>query len=172
MLQLLRAVWRYRARIEALGARGQTEVATALRSAIEARVVGRHGLRGYRLAMRALLAGAAACFAIAVIVAVMLWQTLGAPWAALAVLPLIPAGLLLMWRFAWGAPLDWLDEFADPDRTVPLAELPTRLRAIAADVREVANVPRSISRELEELADHVDSAPRTDQSIVRSSEPT
>lgn len=153
-LRLLRAVWRYRGRIEAHGAAYQVELATSVRTALDARAVGRAALGGYRLAMRALISAAIALVVLALLVAALLWQL--EPWFALLALPvLLGAAALLWWRFTWGAPLDWLTEHADPEREVPLRELPTRLRALAAEARDIANVPERLSDELDALASDV-----------------
>ena len=66
--------------------------------------------------------------------------------------PLVPGLLLAWWRVTWGAPLDWLDEHADPSRTVSTAELPGHLRALAAQTRSLAHVPARLSEQLEALA--------------------
>ena len=158
-LRLLRAVWRYRGRIEAHGDQYQAELATAVSTALDERIAGRVAIRGYRLAMRLLLVGAIALAALAVILAALLWRANA--WLALLALPvLVGAAALAWWRLTWGAPLDWLTEHADPDRVVPLRELPTRLRALAAESRRVANIPERHSDELDALAgDVADEAP-------------
>lgn len=161
-LRLLRALWRYRGRIEAHGDQYQAELATAVRTALDERLAGRVAIAGYRLAMRLLLAGAIVLAALAVLLAVLLWQTNA--WLALLALPLLAGGAALAWwRVTWGAPLDWLTEHADPDRAVPMRELPARLRALAAESRRVANVPGRLADELDALAgDVADTQPSTD----------
>ncbi|MCW2962641.1 MAG: hypothetical protein JWM25_57 [Thermoleophilia bacterium] len=162
--RLLRALWRYRGRIEAHGDRYQVELATAVRTALDRQLVGRVALRGYRIAMRALVVGAAVAGLLALVVAWLLWQV--EPWAALAaLLPLALCVLIIVWRFAYGAPLDWLDEFADPTRQVSPRELPGVLRELATELRDVADVPANISRELDSLAD--DAAADIDGAIQR-----
>lgn len=149
--RLLRAVWRYRGRIEAHGNAYQAELATAVRTALDQRLLGRTALGGYRLAMRLLLVGAGGLAVLAVLLAFGLWQL--EPWLALlAVVPAAGAGLLGWWRFVWGAPLDWLQEHADPERTVAIGELPARLHQLARESRSIANVPARLGDELEALA--------------------
>ncbi len=150
-IRLARALWRYRGQLEDHGDDYQAELATMLRTTIVSTVVGRMALSTYRFAMRAMIAGIAALALFALVVAVSLWQL--SPWAAL--LALLPAGgavLVGLWRMSWGEPLDWLTEHADPERSVTLAELPTRLRALALETRSIANVPGRLADELEALA--------------------
>jgi hypothetical protein len=149
--RVVRALWRYRGRIAGHGDRYQAEIATAVRTALDARVGGRAALASYRFAMRLLLGLVIALALIALATAVGLWQV-DHRLALVALVPLLGAGLAAWWRLQWGAPLDWLDEHADPDREVPLGELPARLRALAAETRGLANVPARLSDELELLA--------------------
>jgi hypothetical protein len=149
--QFMRALWRYHGRIANHGDRYQAEVATAVRTALDARVGGRAALAGYRFMMRMLLLLAIALALVAILTAVGLWQ-LDHRLALVGLLPLVGAGVVAWWRLQWGAPLDWLDEHADPEREVPLRELPARLRALAAETRGLANVPARLSDELELLA--------------------
>ncbi|MCW2923579.1 MAG: hypothetical protein JWM98_983 [Thermoleophilia bacterium] len=156
--RLLRALWRYRGKIEAHGDQYQAELATAVHTTLDQRLVGRTALGAYRLAMRALLVGAVVLVLVAVLLAVVLWRV--EHWAAaFSLLVLIPAGLLAWWRISWGAPLDWLDEHADPARTVSITELPASLRRLAAESRRVADIPARIGDELDELAREVEDAP-------------
>lgn len=153
-LRLLRALWRYRGRLEQQGSRYQVELATAVRTALDERVAGRVALGGYRLAMRLLGGAALACGALALVAGLLLWQA--DPWLLLLDLPLLVlTGLLAWWRLTWGAPLAWLEEHADPERTIPLAELPERLRALARETRDIAHVPARLSEELDALAGDV-----------------
>lgn len=153
--RLLRAIWRYRRRVAGHGDRYQVELATTVRTALHGRAAGRLALGAYRAAMRVLLVGAIVLGVLGLVAAWLLWQL--EPWAALAsLLLLVPAVALGWWRLAWGAPLDWLDEHADPDREVALTELPGRLRAVASELRELADVPASLSRELDVLAGDID----------------
>lgn len=149
--RLLRAVWRYRGRIEAHGGAYQAELATAVRTALHGRALGRSALTGYRLLLRALVFGAVALIALAALLAWLLWKV--DPLLALLALPFVIAGCALgWWRIVWGAPLDWLDEHADADRTVSLAEMPGRLRTLAGETRKMANVPAQLAEELDALA--------------------
>lgn len=158
--RLLRAVWRYRGRIEAHGGAYQTELATAVRTALDARIVGRTALGGYRFAMRLLLGAAIVMAILTVLGAISLWRTTDEPLAALLAFPFaVIAGVLGWWRFVWGAPLDWLSEHADPDRTVPLRELPQRLNELARETRSIAHVPARLSEELDALAGDVADGP-------------
>lgn len=150
-IRLARALWRYRGQLEAHGAAYQAELATALRTTILSTVVGHMALSAYRYAMRAMIAAIAALVLFTVVVAVSLWEL--SPWAAL--LALLPAGgavLVGLWRASWGAPLDWLAEHADPDRSVTLNELPSRLQALASETRSITNVPGRLADELDALA--------------------
>lgn len=167
-LRLLRAVWRYRGRIEGHGHAYQAELATAVRTALDQRLAGRAALRGYGFAMRMLLVGAAALFVLALVTAVLLFRV--EPWLALlALLPTFAGGVLAWWRLTWGAPLDWLGEHADPDRSVPLSALPHRLRKLARESRSIANVPARLGDELDALASDIEPAaadsPATDDSF-------
>lgn len=157
-VRLLRALWRYRGRIEAHGGQYQAELATAVHTTLDQRRVGRTALGGYRLAMRALVVGAVLLILLAVLLAVLLWRV-DHRGALVGIVPLVPAGFLTWWRFAWGAPLDWLDEHADRSRTVTIAELPASLRRLAAESRRIADIPARIGDELEELAREVEAAP-------------
>lgn len=151
LVRLLRAIWRYRGQLAAHGDAYQAELATAVRTQLDAGLGGRVALTGYRFAMRLLLFGAITVALLAVLVAVLLYRV-EPPLALLGILVAIPAVALGWWRLVWGRPLDWLDEHADPARTVPLEELPTRLRALAAETRTIANVPARLGDELEALA--------------------
>lgn len=149
--RVARALWRYRGRIEAHGGRYQTEIATALRTALESQVAGRMALGGYRLAMRALVVGCVLLAVLAVVLAVLLWRVEHAA-ALVGLVPLAGAGVLGWWRLAWGAPLDWLAEHADPERRLPLPELPGALRQVARELRQIADVPGALAQELDDLA--------------------
>lgn len=153
--RLLRALWRYRGRIADHGGRYQTELATTVRSALDRRTAGRVALVAYRGAMRALWIGAAVLLLVTLGLGRALWS-IDHRFALAALLPAF-ATLWLVWqRFVWGAPLDWLDEHADPDRTMTVAELPGALRGVARELRELANVPASVSRELDALAGDIE----------------
>lgn len=157
-IRLARAVWRYRGQLEGHGAAYQVELATAIRTTIVSTVPGRFALSGYRFAMRMLLAAIAVLVVIAILFAVGLWQL--SPWASLAALvPLAGAVVVTLWRLSWGAPLDWLSEHADPSRQVTVAELPGRLRELAAETRTIANVPARLADELEALARETEHVP-------------
>lgn len=150
-IRILRALWRYRRTITAHGDRYQTEVAVAVRSAIEANLIGSVGLTGYRMTMRTLMVGAIGLVIVGLLLALALWQV--TPLLVLLALVPVAAGLLLLWwRFTIGAPLDWLDEHDDPARSVPLAELPSRLHELAIETRSIANVPARLADELDALA--------------------
>jgi hypothetical protein len=155
--RLLRALWRYRGRIAGHSDRFQAEVATAVRTALEQALAGRLALRGYRIAMRVLLIVGIVLVVGAIVAGVLLRHH--AAIGALVVIVLLGPGIwALVLRFAWGAPLDWLNEFDDPAREVPIAELPARLRDISRELRDLTDVPGSISRELDELAGDVETA--------------
>jgi hypothetical protein len=102
--------------------------------------------------MRAMMAVAALLVVVALAGGAVLWYEVDHRAVIVALLPLVGAGFVLWWRLAWGAPLDWLDEHADKQRTVTVRELPGRLRALAAEARSLANVPARLSDELDELA--------------------
>jgi hypothetical protein len=130
----------------------EREVASALLAALRARASGRILLGGYRLAMRALVWSAGAWIVLALLAALALWQL--HPVASLpAILVAAPAALLVWWRLAWGAPLDWLLEHADPEHEVPIAELPAHLRELAAQAGDGGEATGPLARELEALAD-------------------
>ena len=156
-IRLLRAVWRYHGRIESHGNQYQAEVATAVRTALDERFAGRTALAGYRLGMRLLVVGVVFLLLLAALAGAGLWQV-AHPLAPLALVPLVGAGMLTWWRLSWGASLDWLEEHADPDRVVPVRELPARLRALAAESRRMADVPARLSDELDALAGDVEPA--------------
>ena len=159
-LRLLRALWRYRGRIHAHGNAYQAELATAVRTALVERFAGRAALGSYRLAMRGIRALAIVMAITAGAMALALLVVM--PWLALlALLPAVAAGVLLWWRFTWGAPLDWLDEHADPARTVTIEELPGRLRELARETRAMVDVPARLADELDALAADVEPAPAT-----------
>ncbi len=150
-IRLVRALWRYRGQLEAHGTAYQVELATTVRTSLVSTTPGRLALNGYVFAMRVMIAGVAALALFALVLATALWQY--SPWWAL--LALLPAGgavLLWIWRMSWGAPLDWLREHADTERTVTLAELPSRLHALAGETRSIANVPGRLADELDALA--------------------
>ncbi|MCW2920688.1 MAG: hypothetical protein JWL76_562 [Thermoleophilia bacterium] len=150
-IRLVRALWRYRGQLEEHGTTYQVELATTVRTSLVATTPGRLALNGYAYAMRAMVAGIAFLVLFALLLAYAMWQL--TPWAALAgLVPLGGAVLLGLWRLSWGAPLDWLREHADTTRTVTLAELPTRLHALAQETRTIANVPKRLADELDELA--------------------
>lgn len=151
VVRLLRALWRYRRQIAEHGDAYQAELATAVHTQLDAALGGRVALAGYRVAMRLLVAGAIAVALLALVLGALLYRI--EPELALLAIPVaIPAGLLTWWRLLWGRPLDWLDQHADRSRTVPLEELPTRLRALAAETRTIANVPARLADQLELLA--------------------
>lgn len=152
LLRCLRALWRYHGRLDEHGTAYQVELATALRTQVDATFGGRAFIGTYRFVLRALLGAAIAVAVLAVLLAIGLWQV-DPRLALLAVLVALPAALLAWWRIAWGAPLDWLYEHADPDRTIALGELPGRLRELAAETRTISNVPARLADELDALAD-------------------
>ena len=150
-IRLVRAMWRYRGEVQAHGDAYQAELATVVHTTVHETIFGRLALSGYRFAMRILVAGVAAAALFTLVLAYALWQV--TPWAATgALLPLVLVGLLVAWRLSWGAPLDWLDEHADPSRRVTLDQLPQRLRALALETRTIANVPARLADELDQLA--------------------
>lgn len=157
--QLIRALWRYRGRIAQHGGAYQSELATAVKTALDARFIGRFAFATYYALMTVLLVLAVIAWIITVVVALVLGFTAGWWWATIAILPAIGAGVLTYWRLSWGGPLDWLNEHADPARRVSLVELPANLRALAAETRTLADVPANISLELEELATAVEDGP-------------
>ncbi|MCW2971842.1 MAG: hypothetical protein JWN72_115 [Thermoleophilia bacterium] len=155
-LRLVRALWRYRGRIAAHGDRYQEELATAVYSTLDGRRAGRLALSGYRAAMKVLLVAAIVLLGLGLGVAALLFVQVG-HWSALAgLLLLLPAVWMLVARFSWGAPLDWIEEHADTTRVVTVDQLPTNLRSIAAELRRLADVPTNISRELDQLAGEVE----------------
>ncbi|MCW2955356.1 MAG: hypothetical protein JWO69_225 [Thermoleophilia bacterium] len=164
--RLLRALWRYRGRIEAHGRRYNVELATALRTLVETNAPMRAGVRLYRLAMRVLLVLAIGLGLVALATTVLLWRE-DARLALLALLPAALAGLLGWWRFAWGAPLDWYSEYADTTRTIPAREVPRILGELATELRGVANVPANVSRDLDDLATRAASDLRVDGPVTR-----
>lgn len=151
MIRLTRAIWRYRGQIEAHGAQYQAELATALRTAIEATAGGRAALAAYRLAMGAMVVVIVALVLLGALIATLLWQVEPA-LALLALLLLVPAVALTLLRLSWGAPIDWLRDNEDPARSVSLQQLPGRLRSLAAESRRIAHVPGRISDELDAIA--------------------
>lgn len=155
-IRLLRALWRYRGRIAAHGARYQVEAATAVRTALELRAAGRISLGAYRIAMRLMIIGIVLCLIAALTTGATIELFAGDWWWLLGAIFVVPAAMLAWFRSIWGAPLDWLDEYADPTRTVPLSELPRRLRELARELRHVADIPANISRDLDDLAGHVE----------------
>ena len=150
-IHLVRALWRYRGQLEDHGTAYQVELATTVRTSLVATTPGRLALQGYTMAMRVMVAGIVSLVLFALVIAAALWQV--TPWASLvALVPLGGAVLVWLWRMTWGAPLDWLREHADTSRTVTLAELPTKLHALAAETRSIANVPGRLADELDALA--------------------
>ena len=151
VLRLLRAVWRYRGRLDDHGGRYQREVATTVHSFVRRRWLGRGAFALYRIAMRALLVLAIGLILLAAVGAVLLYRQ--QPQDALLALAPLAAGVWLGWmRMVWGGPLDWLREHADPEVDIPLGELPARLRALAAETRELGDVPGQLGAELDQLA--------------------
>lgn len=150
--RMLRALWRYRADIEQQGREYQVELATLLASRLRAGAPGRVALRGYRLVLRA----AAGVVALLLLVGALLaWAAWDAGWEwgiAAAALPVVAAAVVGWWWLAAGAPLRWLDEHADLERDVQLAEVPSRLRALARDTRTTADARRRLAQHLEDLA--------------------
>lgn len=151
LVRLLRAIWRYRRQLAAHGDAYQAELATAVRTQLDAGLGGRVALAGYRVAMRLLLFAAIAVAGLAALLALLLYRV-EPQLALLAIVVAIPAVVLGWWRLLWGRPLDWLDHHSDPSRTVPLEELPQRLQALAAETRTIANVPARLADELDALA--------------------
>jgi hypothetical protein len=150
-IRVVRALWRYRGQLEAHGTAYQVELATTVRTSLVATTAGRLALNGYVFAMRVMIAAVASLVLFALVLATALWQW--TPWAALlALLPIGGAVLVWLWRMSWGAPLDWLREHADTTRTVSVAELPSRLHALASETRSIANVPARLADELDALA--------------------
>lgn len=150
-LRMLRAIWRYRKRIEAHGDRYHQELATAVHTALREQFVGRAALGTYRLAMRLLVVGAIVAVLVALLGGTLLYL-LHPLLTLVAIVPLVGAGLLTWWRIAWGAPLDWLQEHADPTRELSFAELPGRLHELARETRTMADVPARLADELDALA--------------------
>lgn len=151
LVRLLRALWRYRRQLADHGDAYQTELATAVRTQLDAGLGGRVALRGYRVVMRLIQVAAIAVGLLAVVMAVVLFRI--EPALALLAIPIaIPAAVLGWWRFLWGRPLDWLDRHADPSRSVALDQVPERLRTLAAETRTIANVPARLADELDALA--------------------
>ncbi len=154
LLRVARAAWRYYGRVDAHHDAYERELATTLHTLVTERLSGRLALGSYRLAMRLLTILAIALAAIALLLAASLWRL--EPWSSLlALVPAVPAALLLWWRLAWGAPLDWLEEHADPNVQLPLSELPERLQQLANETRSLANAPARLSEELDALAAEV-----------------
>lgn len=150
-IRLARALWRYRGQLEGHGDAYQAELATTLRTTVVATVPGRMALSAYRFAMRLMIAAIASLVLFGIVLAIGLWQL--SPWASLiALLPLAGAVLVGLWRLSWGAPLDWLTEHADPERSASIVELPARLHALARETRSIANVPGRLADELDALA--------------------
>jgi hypothetical protein len=151
-IRLIRAVWRYRSALEAHGEQYVGELATAVRGTIDVTPAGRLALRAYRLAMRALVAGALLLVGLAVLAGVL---ARGLPLPATVAIVVVPAALALLvgwWWLTWGAPLRWLDEYAAPPGTQALADAPARLGELLAKTRGMADVPARVREELDELA--------------------
>lgn len=154
--RLARAIWRYRGRIAAHGDRYQAELATAVKTSIDQRAVVRAAFATYRMLMRVLLAFAIFLAVVTIVGAVLLFRA-DPQLTWFAVVGLIPVIWLFVLRFSWGAPLDWIEEYADPTRQVSIEELPGNLRAIAQELRGLTDVPANISAELDALATEVES---------------
>lgn len=154
--RLLRALWRYRGAIAAHGDRYQVEIATAVHTALAHNIGGRVALAGYRGVMRLLLLAAIAAGVLTLLAALVLWVIAGDWWFLVAAPLLVLALWLAFLRARWGAPLDWLTEHADTTRQLPLTALPGRLREVAAELRELSNVPANVARELDALAGDVE----------------
>lgn len=157
-IRLVRALWRYRGRLAEHGDEYQAEVATAVRTALDLRLAGRVTLRAYRFVMRLMWVVVFICVLLALLTAAIIGWTAGDWWWLLGVVFLGPAAVLGWFRLSWGAPLDWLDEHADPARTVALADLPPRLRELAAQSRTMVDVRGNIAQELDDLAGEVEQA--------------
>ena len=149
--RIVRHVWRLRRRLEGPQAALTSELATALDSLIQATSLGRAALRTYRLAMGFVL-----------VVAILLVAAGGgvelgfrdSSMGLVIGIVLIVLGLVAAWQWwTWSAGLRFLKEHVDPERKVPLAQLPSRFASLG---REVAPTSATLGQELEELSRSLD----------------
>lgn len=146
LFSLMRGLWRYRGELEEHQRAWLVEAATATRTLVDSSWLGRSALWLYRWAMRALLA---ACVALLVIAAAILVPLHEHWWALVLAAPFILGAIVCGWKwFVFGAALRMLDEYADPQRKLPMSELPARLRELAAETKGLAGVPPSLLRDL------------------------
>ncbi len=129
------------------------EVATAVRTLIEGHAPTRLALRGYRLALRALLAAGVLVIALGLVVLL-----IGRDGTALVLCAIIVAlgALPIWWWWGFSRGLRLLDRYADREREVPLGELRGRLLELAREGEGLPDVSGRLVRQLVRAAEERD----------------